>query len=581
MDLFPWQHSGLQFKRTWPIGETEEVLRRRLGQFIASSEARNRKELFKETRDRKVDGRYRSFSGGSLLSLAGVSNESDFPQPQRYCYRQFDRQYALIDSRFGDFLRPPLVLAAGPQNVFFSTLTTNVLGFGPAIGVSADLPDLHVFCGRGGKDIIPLYRRLDGTEANVTKGLLDVLGTEYGRGVGAEELAAYVYAMLVGHSYTRRFWNELETPGARVPITRDGAMFAHASRLGERLIWLHTYAERFRGQGRGPTVPAGQARCIAPVSDDPARYPEDFGWNDVVELQEVTFSGQRSTGLIDDMVGTGRFGGVAPEAWKFEVSGLVVGDPQGRVAADRSQSLWDKVRARRLEIRGIWPGGKGRRGFSSRQGGRSRAFPDHLLCGAMVCASCGRSIGLVSGKPPGYYGCLAARSGGCDNKVRVNRDLAERVILGDVERLLADPPAIRYVYEQMEQVLAQLNSDVPEQIRSKTAQLGTERRRLDHLVDFVAEGRVSPGVRERLAQTEGKVALLEAQVAELNRSPTEAKLPSLAWVEARCLQLRPLLQERTMRSAPGGASCSARSRSGPSCRLQGGRTTWRAGTSTR
>ena len=213
------------------------------------------------------------------------------------------------------------------------------------------------------------------------------------------------------------------------------------------------------------------------------------------------------------------------------------------------QSLWDKVRARRLEIRGIWPGGKGRRGFSSRQGGRSRAFPDHLLCGAMVCASCGRSIGLVSGKPPGYYGCLAARSGGCDNKVRVNRDLAERVILGDVERLLADPPAIRYVYEQMEQVLAQLNSDVPEQIRSKTAQLGTERRRLDHLVDFVADGRVSPGVRERLAQTEGKVTLLEAQIAELNRSPTEAKLPSLAWVEARCLQLRSLLQERTMRSA--------------------------------
>ena len=51
VDLFPWQHSGLQFKRTWPIGETEEVLRRRLGQFIASSEARNRKELFKETRD--------------------------------------------------------------------------------------------------------------------------------------------------------------------------------------------------------------------------------------------------------------------------------------------------------------------------------------------------------------------------------------------------------------------------------------------------------------------------------------------------------------------------------------------------
>ena len=84
---------------------------------------------------------------------------------------------------------------------------------------------------------------------------------------------------------------------------------------------------------------------------------------------------------------------------------------------------------------------------------------------------------------------------------------------------------------------------------TRTAQLGAERRRLDHLVDFVAEGRVSPGVRERLAQTEQKVSVLEAQIAELNRNPREFRLPSLAWVEARCLQLGPLLQERTMRSA--------------------------------
>ena len=213
------------------------------------------------------------------------------------------------------------------------------------------------------------------------------------------------------------------------------------------------------------------------------------------------------------------------------------------------QSLWDKVRARRREVRGIWPGGTGRRGFSSGQGGRSRAFPDHLLCGAMVCACCGRSIALVSGKRPGYYGCLAARSRGCHNKVRVNRHLAERIILGDVQRRLSDPAAIRYLFEQMEQVLAQLNSDVPEKIRSKMAQLGAERRRLDNLVDFVAEGRVSPGIRERLAQTEQKVSVLEAQIAELNRSPREFRLPSLGWVKARCIELRCLLEERTMRSA--------------------------------
>ena len=54
-------------------------------------------------------------------------------------------------------------------------------------------------------------------------------------------------------------------------------------------------------------------------------------------------------------------------------------------------------------------------------------------------------------------------------------------------------------------------------------------------------------VRNRCSTSSEKP--IEAQIAELNRSPTEAKLPLLAWVEARCLQLRPLLQERTLRSA--------------------------------
>ena len=77
------------------------------------------------------------------------------------------------------------------------------------------------------------------------------------------------------------------------------------------------------------------------------------------------------------------------------------------------------------------------------------------------------------------------------NKVRVNRDLAERIILGDVERRLADPRAIRCLFKKTEQALVKLHSAVPKTIRSKTAQLGAERRRLDHLLDFIAEGQVA------------------------------------------------------------------------------------------
>jgi predicted helicase len=50
-DLFPWQHSGSQFKRTWPIGETAEVLENRWQEFLQLDSAA-RRTAFRESRDR-------------------------------------------------------------------------------------------------------------------------------------------------------------------------------------------------------------------------------------------------------------------------------------------------------------------------------------------------------------------------------------------------------------------------------------------------------------------------------------------------------------------------------------------------
>ena len=58
-DVFPWQHSGSQLKRTWPIGETIDVLHDRWQSLMALSTNRKR-SAFKETRDRKIDRRYQT-----------------------------------------------------------------------------------------------------------------------------------------------------------------------------------------------------------------------------------------------------------------------------------------------------------------------------------------------------------------------------------------------------------------------------------------------------------------------------------------------------------------------------------------
>ncbi|WP_369799457.1 type ISP restriction/modification enzyme [Paracoccus sp. 228] len=307
-DLFPWQHSGSQFKRVWPIGENKETLEKRWEEFRATK-LDARPKAFKETRDRKIVRQYDDFFGAPQKRLGDLTATDAMPAVERYCYRSFDRHVAMIDNRLGDYLRPPLVTARGERNVFFASLMTKMLGVGAAMVVSPDLPDLDVFCGRGGKDVIPLYRDAAGTEPNVTAGLLDALGKEYGTIPSPEDVAAYVYALLGGQSYTRRFWNELETPGPRVPMTKDGATFAEAANVGRRLIWLHTYAERFRDDGCGDDVPQGKATTIKGVSSDPKHYPEDYAYDP-------------AKGEIS--VGDGRFGPVAPEVWDFEVSGLEV-----------------------------------------------------------------------------------------------------------------------------------------------------------------------------------------------------------------------------------------------------------------
>jgi hypothetical protein len=133
--------------------------------------------------------------------------------------------------------------------------------------------------------------------------------------------------------------------------------------------------------------------------------------------------------------------------------------------------LWETVRERRKKVKRSWPGGKGKRGFSAEQGSRQAHFPTHLLSGTMKCGACGAAIAQVSGKAGGYYGCLGAAKGACDNKMLVKRKLAETVIVDAVRERISDPEQIRFVLERVEEEVKRLRSDMPETIRLKEAEL--------------------------------------------------------------------------------------------------------------
>lgn len=307
-DLLPWQQPGCKFGRTWPIAPTPDLLHKRWNALLVRSTADERAAAYVTA----ATGRTIRTRVGDLTPLADLRPGAP-PQPAvRYGYRSFDRQWTLRDPRLAALERPALWASLSERQVFLSTMTTTPLGAGPALTVSTAVPDLHHFRGSfGGKDVLPLYRDAAAQHPNLPAGLLDALTGRYGAAVTAEDVVAYVVALLAHPGYQERFAVELATPGPRVPLTADAQLFVRATALGRNLLWVQTFAERFRdeAEGRGAVLPAvAGLGWSTPVGAIPAT------------TRDITFDASRH----ELHLGTGTVTGVKESVWAFSVSGLPV-----------------------------------------------------------------------------------------------------------------------------------------------------------------------------------------------------------------------------------------------------------------
>lgn len=330
-NLFPWQHSGSQFKRTWPIAETKEVLQERWQKFIQAPR-QQKAALFRETRDRSIDRIYRNWKNGERMTP--LERAAETPVIERYSYRSFDRQWAVADNRVADFPKPVLWRSYSPKQVFLTSLLTKFLGDGPAAVVTPHIPDLDHFCNRGGKDVIPLWRDSAATQPNITAGLLERLGNIYGQIPRVQDFFAYCYALLVPRAYVRTFADELLLPSPRVPLTRSLNLFHRVAALGHKLIQLHTFGERdLENDTPHGEVEVGHARCIKAISPSPENYPRDYSYDVSRETLRV---------------GDGEFAPVHSAVWEYSVSGLNVVrswlNYRKKEPSGRSSSPLDEIR---------------------------------------------------------------------------------------------------------------------------------------------------------------------------------------------------------------------------------------------
>ena len=304
-DLMPWQHSGVQLKRTWPVAPDAETLERR---WRALLRAPNRAVAFRETADRKVAGRYGTALTGEDddTPIAELPRDAATPRIQRYAFRALDRQHVLADGRLMSRPRPDLWRCHSDRQIYLTSLLTQPLGRGPALFACADLPDLHHFSGRGAKDAIPLYRTADGRETNIAPDLLRQLPLAE---ASAEDFLTYAYGALAHPAFTARFARELRAKQLRLPITTDAALFTEVRKVGARLLKLHTYHRRLLAEDEQPGVPPGTAHCTQAIPLDEPGYPDAFSHDSATETLRV---------------GAGRFAPVPQAIYDFEVSGLRV-----------------------------------------------------------------------------------------------------------------------------------------------------------------------------------------------------------------------------------------------------------------
>ena len=165
--------------------------------------------------------------------------------------------------------------------------------------------------------MFPLWRDSAASIPNVKPAFLAHLGAEYREAVSAEDVMAYVAAVMAHPAFTHRFAAELVQPGLRIPLTANMQLFNDAVTLGREVIWLHTFGERFADAAAGrPPRPPRLAKEEAP------RIPKDGAIPSAPEPlpDEINYDAGRRRLRI----GKGYIDNVPPAVWAYEVSGMQV-----------------------------------------------------------------------------------------------------------------------------------------------------------------------------------------------------------------------------------------------------------------
>lgn len=321
-ELFTYNGSGVQTKRTWVIAPDAKSLEERWN-FLVRAEESEKEGLFHPTlrdglpADRHVRSIVKeAIPGFRANSTPMIEEDGPVTPPVRYGFRSFNRQWIIPDARVITQPNSELWRSRSRRQIYLTAPSDRSPSSGPALTFTALVPDLHHYAGRGGR-AFPLWADEDATLSNIPAHLLAALSARIGVAVSPEDLLAYVATVAANPDYTARFQKDLSTPGLRIPIAANVSLFQEAVRLGRRVVWLHTFGERMSDPAADrptgpPRLPAGRTPLVpkeGSISSKPSEMP------DAIDYDATKHRLLIGAGFVDK---------VLPEVWDYEVSGKQV-----------------------------------------------------------------------------------------------------------------------------------------------------------------------------------------------------------------------------------------------------------------
>jgi site-specific DNA recombinase len=183
--------------------------------------------------------------------------------------------------------------------------------------------------------------------------------------------------------------------------------------------------------------------------------------------------------------------------------------PELRIIED---DLWDRVQQRLATIRG-----------SDRvRKARERKFwlnrrPKHLLTGLTRCGECGGPL-APTGKD--YLACsVARRRGTCKQRKGIRRAVLEELILDALKHNLMHSDLVAEFIREFHAEMNRQRLETELTLGLRRRELADTRRKLDGLIEAIAEGLRAPGLQARLDELEHRKAKLES---EIDGAPTAA-----------------------------------------------------------